>query len=266
MGPLFTSIFGMGSPVIAQVPQGLLAIHGVYAFGARFTRLAELLPEVTVVAPDLRGHGRSPKRGPYTIDQHVRDLGPLLRRMSPRTVVLGHSYGGLLAWELARANHDQLSGLVLVDPALALDKDHARREQLAAKQPQRWPDASAAMAALTAGRQAEAQWSVALDVSLGLARDESGWLRPVWAPEAVHAVWDQVAHRLQASPWRGPTLLIEAGRENGRFVSPWLVKNMREQLGDRLEHVVVDAPHTIPADAPEELARHVAAFLDTLQR
>lgn len=266
MGPLFTSIFGLRSPVIAQVPQGLLAIHGVYAHGTRFVRLAQLLPGTTVVAPDLRGHGRSPKHGPYTIEQHVHDLGPLLRRMGPRTVVVGHSYGGLLAWELARANHDQLAGLVLVDPAIAMDKDDARREQLAAKQVQRWPDTSAAMAALMADRQPEAQWSVALDVAVGLARDDAGWLRPIWAPEAVHAAWDQVAHRLQPSPWRGPTLLIEAGRENGRYVSKWLVKNMSQQLGDRLEHVVIDAPHTIPADAPEELARHIAAFIDTLQR
>ena len=131
MGPLFTSIFGLRAPVIAQAPQGLLAIHGVYAYGNRFVRMAELLPETTVVAPDLRGFGRSPKRGPYTTDQHVRDLGTLLRRMSPRTLVLGHSYGGLVAWELARANHDQLAGLVLVDPAIAMDKDDARREQVA---------------------------------------------------------------------------------------------------------------------------------------
>jgi lipase len=265
MGPLFTTIFGLGSPVIAQVPQGLLALHGVYGHGNRYVRLADGLPGVTVVAPDLRGHGRSPKHGPYTIDQHVRDLGPLLRRMGPRTVVLGHSYGGLLAWELARANHDQLSALVLVDPAIAMDKEEARREQEAAKEPQRWPDAGAAYTALMAERLPEAQWSVALDVAVGLARDDSGWFRPVWAPEAVKAAWDHVAQRLQPSPWRGPTLLIEAGREKGRYVSPWLIKNMRQQLGDRLEHVVMDAPHSITAERPAELAELVSQLLERLR-
>jgi len=266
MGPLFTTIFGLRSPVIAQAPQGLLALHGVYAHGNRYVRLAELLRGVTVVAPDLRGHGRSPKHGPYTVDQHVTDLGPLLRRMGPRTVVLGHSYGGLLAWELARANHDQLAGLVLVDPAIAMDKDDARREQVAAKLIPRWPDAASALADLLAGRPPTAQWSVALDVAVALGRDDSGWFRPVWAPEAVHAVWDQVCQRLRDSPWRGPTLLIEAGQEHGRYVSPWLIKNMRQQLGDRLEHVVMDAGHSITADAPEELAERVSVFLDNLKR
>jgi lipase len=185
--------------------------------------------------------------------------------MGPRTVVLGHSYGGLLAWELARANHDQLSALVLVDPAIAMDKDDARREQEAAKKPQRWPDATTAFTDLMAGQPAEAQWSVALDVAVGLTRDDSGWFRPVWAPEAVHAAWDQVAVRLQPTPWRGPTLLIEAGRENGRYVSPWLIKNMRQQLGDRLEHVVMDVAHSITADRPAELAELVSQLLERLR-
>ena len=117
---------------------------------------------------------------------------------------------------------------------------------------------------MLADRDPAAQWSVALDVAVGLAQDENGWFKPVWAPEVAHAVWDQVAQRLQPSPWRGPTLLIEAGRENGLYVSPWLVKNMRQQLGDRLEHVVIDAPHTIPADAPNELAEMVTTFLARL--
>ena len=245
MGPLFTTIFGLNSPVIAQVPLSILAIHGVYDHGNRFVRMAALLP--------------------YTIDQHVRDLGPLLRRMGPRTVVLGHSYGGLLAWELARANHDQLRGLVLVDPPIGMDRNAARREQEAAKNPPRWPDAQSALAAMMVGRSPQAQWSVALDVAVGLAQDDNGWFKPVWAPEAAHAVWDQVAQRLQPSPWRGPTLLIEAGPENGLYVSPWLVKNMRQQLGDRLEHVVLDAPHTIPADTPEQLAGLVSGFLESLR-
>lgn len=264
MGPLFTTIFGLNSPVIAQVPRGLLAIHGVDAYGTRYVRLAERLPGVTVVAPDLRGHGRSPKHGPHTVDQNVRDLSPLLRRMGPRTVVLGHSYGGLLAWELARASHDQLAGLVLVDPAIAIDKGMANRERLAARQVKQWPDAQSAFAEKMTGRPPAAEWSVALDVAVGLARDDLGWLRSVSAPEAVEAAWGNMSQRLQESPWRGPTLLVEAGQSNGQYVSPWLVKNMRQQLGDRLEHLVMDAPHTITSDAPGELAGLVSEFLERL--
>jgi lipase len=264
MGPLFTTIFGLKSPVIAQVPRGVLAIHGVDAYGTRYVRLAERLPAVTVVAPDLRGHGRSPKHGPHTVDQHVRDLSPLLRRMGPRTVVLGHSYGGLLAWELARASHDQLAGLVLVDPGIAIDKDMARREQAAARHTRRWPDAATAFQDKMNGRGPDAAWSVALDIAVGLTTDEKGELRSVAAPEAIEAAWGHMGQRLQDSPWRGPTLLIEAGQSNGQYVSPWLVKNMRKQLGDRLEHVVMDAPHTITSDAPNELAELVSEFLSGL--
>ena len=85
------------------------------------------------------------------------------------------------------------------------------------------------------------------------------------APEALEAAWAHMSERLQDSPWRGPTLLIEASQANGQYVSPWLIKNMRQQLGDRLEHVVMDAPHTITSDAPDELAALVSEFLDGLR-
>jgi pimeloyl-ACP methyl ester carboxylesterase len=69
---------------------------------------------------------------------------------------------------------------------------------------------------------------------------------------------------LRSSSWRGPTLLIEAGREQGAFTSPAVVKQMRNQLGSQLEHVVLDVSHTIPSDYPDELAAAVAPFLAKL--
>ncbi|WP_133478506.1 alpha/beta fold hydrolase [Cognatilysobacter segetis] len=54
-----------------------------------------------------------------TIDAHVADLDAVIETLAPgRTVVLvGHSYGGLLATEYARRHPERLQGLVLVDPA-----------------------------------------------------------------------------------------------------------------------------------------------------
>jgi lipase len=262
--PLFVSTFNAPALELDRETRPILALHGVEAHGLRFVGLAAHLPDTTIVAPDLRGHGRSPKHGPWTAEQHVRDVLPLLRRLGPRTIVLGHSYGGLIAWELARAAHDQLAALVLVDPAINIERDDALREQRAAAEQPRWPDAQTALNDLLTGRGPSAHWSVALDVAVGLARDPDGGVRALAAPEAVQAVWGQVAARLQPSSWRGPTLLLEAGPENGRFVSRWLVSALRRELGDRLQHVVLDVPHTIPADAPELLAEHVREFMARL--
>jgi hypothetical protein len=40
---------------------------------------------------------------------------------------------------------------------------------------------------------------------------------------------------------------------------------MRQQLGDRLEHVVMDAPHSITAERPAELAELVSQLLERLR-
>ena len=56
---------------------------------------------------------------PKTIEAHLQDLGAVIDALaSDRKVVLvGHSYGGLLATEFARLHPDHVQGLVLVDPA-----------------------------------------------------------------------------------------------------------------------------------------------------
>jgi lipase len=265
-GPLFTSVFGLKSADIARAEVGLLCLHGVEAHGVRFIRQAELLPDATIVAPDLRGHGRSPKHGPWTLEQHVRDVAPLLRKMGPRAIVVGHSVGGLVAWELASYAPDQLRALVLVDPAIAMDKMYCRQRVADAAELPRWTDQATAFTQMMEGRDPRAAWSVALTVALGLERDEEGWLQPRYAPEAVQHAWREMGEKFRPSLWRGPTLLIEAGRENGTFVSKYLIRDLRQQLGDSLQHVVMDAPHSITAEAPEELAAHVEAFVGQLGR
>jgi pimeloyl-ACP methyl ester carboxylesterase len=54
---LFVSKFGHGAL--------LLCLHGIEAYGLRFVGLAAHLDGVEIVAPDLRGHGRSPRDGPF---------------------------------------------------------------------------------------------------------------------------------------------------------------------------------------------------------
>ena len=54
------------------------------------------------LAPDLRGHGRSVREGPYGIGAHAADVAALIEAETPGPVTLvGHSFGGAVAGLLA---------------------------------------------------------------------------------------------------------------------------------------------------------------------
>ena len=82
--------------------------------------LAALGGRTRAVAYDRAGLGDSDQDPKIlSAERTVADLSRLINVVSAgRCVVAGHSYGGLLALMLAAAHLDQLSGLVLVYPAL----------------------------------------------------------------------------------------------------------------------------------------------------
>ena len=55
-----------------------------------------------VVAPDLRGYNETDKIGPYDIDTLVADVHGLIKALGEtRARVIGHDWGGAIAWHLA---------------------------------------------------------------------------------------------------------------------------------------------------------------------
>jgi len=110
-------------------PRGVVIVaHGFGEHGGCYRHVAEALGsalEVDFVAPDLRGHGRSPGRrgvvGRY--EELTSDLRVVLawaeseRPGLPR-FVLGHSNGGQVALRLALEDGDGPAGLILSNPSL----------------------------------------------------------------------------------------------------------------------------------------------------
>ncbi|SED54886.1 Pimeloyl-ACP methyl ester carboxylesterase [Streptomyces sp. 2224.1] len=77
---------------------------------------AQLTSGHRVLAVDLPGHGRSPAISPWTIPAVVRHLTDTLDAQGvPEAVVVGHSLGGLVAVEYARANPDRTRAAVNLD-------------------------------------------------------------------------------------------------------------------------------------------------------
>jgi lipase len=104
----------------------VVALPGLSSTAAVWGPLAESLPDIEVVAPDLRGRGGSRDVGGQSgLRAHARDVAALMSELDLRDVVLvGHSMGAYLAPVVAQEVGDRVTRLVLVDggipPALPL--------------------------------------------------------------------------------------------------------------------------------------------------
>jgi pimeloyl-ACP methyl ester carboxylesterase len=92
-----------------------LLVHGLTSVGASWWRVASRLASAGyhVVAPDLRGHGRSPHTETYHLADMASDLLLLGRGWD---VAVGHSLGGPIV--AAAADPGWARRVVLVDPLL----------------------------------------------------------------------------------------------------------------------------------------------------
>lgn len=118
-GTMHTAIWG---PEDSSDAPTILAVHGVTASHKCWAYLAEALPDVRIIAPDLRGRGRSNALpAPYGMTSHAEDLAAVLAELAPGpVVVVGHSMGGFASVVLSDLSPERVRSLVLVDGGLPL--------------------------------------------------------------------------------------------------------------------------------------------------
>jgi len=114
-------------PPDVEEPPTVLIAHGACEYGARYEHVAErlLARGFRVIVPDLRGHGRSGGVRTHVRDfrEYVEDLEAVRSRFSltpQRTILIGHSMGGLVAIRYCQRFPDHVSGLVLMSPLLGM--------------------------------------------------------------------------------------------------------------------------------------------------
>jgi 3-oxoadipate enol-lactonase len=112
----------------------VLLVHGFPLDHTMWTYQVEALSDnYRVIAPDLRGHGKSEAMpGPYTMDQMAEDLHELLAQLNvPRVVLAGLSMGGYVAFAFWRLYPQQIRALVLADTRSAADTPEGRKGRYA---------------------------------------------------------------------------------------------------------------------------------------
>jgi len=115
-----------GAPVI-------LLVHATGFHARCWDRTVAALPDgYRVIAVDMRGHGRSSKRGPYVWASFARDLTLLVEGLGiEQAIGVGHSMGGHCVTQVAGRRSAVFRRLLLVDPVI-LDPEIYRGDRYAA--------------------------------------------------------------------------------------------------------------------------------------
>jgi lipase len=238
----------------------LVCLHGVTSHGGRFRRLGpHLARRFHILAPDLRGHGRSSREPPWSVEAHLADLLETVPD-GPATWV-GHSFGGRLVAELAARVPDRVERAVLLDPALqvlphvALDlAELERAEQSFASVEE------AVQLRFDSGRVLIAPRELLVeDEAEHLEPGSDGRLRYRYCKSAVVAAWSVMADE-PPTPAKVPTLIV-VGERSWLFLDEQ-VDAYRAALGDLVRIVHVPGGHTVMWDALEETKAALDAFLE----
>jgi lipase len=238
----------------------IVCLHGVRNHGGHFGPLAARLSGYHVLAPDLLGHGHSPWEPPWDLETH---LGSVVETVGPReSVLVGHSFGGRLAFELAARAPKLVPKLVLLDPAILVPGHVA----LGAAERERVDKSYVSFEELVEQRYVESQLHfaprelVVEDLAAHVDTSEDGRVRYRYCQSAVVAAYGELASQPpRFEDVRVPTLLVLG--ERSYLPYDHLLDAHRTALGDLLELVVVPGGHSVTWDALDETSAAITAFL-----
>lgn len=120
-GRLSALVGGAGSRESA-----LLLVHPANLQGAAWLPVAERLGEGrTWIAPDLRGHGHSARRGPFDVAAWAADAWAVVEAAGAHRIdVVGASVGAAVAVELAREHADAIASITTIGGAFLPAPEH----------------------------------------------------------------------------------------------------------------------------------------------
>lgn len=252
-------------------PFAVLCLPGLARSGRDFDDLAiRLSTRYRVLCPDYRGVGRSQPAGDwrtYSPESCLNDLRHLLAVAGVhRVVVIGISYGGILAAALAIAAAGVVRGVVLDDigPEMipgAMDRvlDHVGRNH----HPADWAEAVAYVKRVFPGLpiRSEERW---LQFARNTFRDEGGRLQVGWdtaLARPLPALW-----REHGDLWplfralsRIPTLAIRGARSDILGAATFV--RMSAEIAGLAAVTVPDAGH-VPDLAESSLCARIEAFIE----
>ncbi|GAA3460176.1 alpha/beta fold hydrolase [Saccharothrix longispora] len=240
----------MGVAEFGGSGRGIVLLHGLMSRASTWWTVAQWLkPYGRVVAPDARGHGRNPRRGPFRTEDFAADAAAVIeeRGLGP-AVVIGHSMGGLHAWALAAARPDLVAAVVVED---VVPDNRGRTVDEWRWYFDAWPvfESLAHVRSVVDVPRVEELFEERDDGWHLIARMED--LYEIAAEWGERSYWDLV------DAVRCPMLVVEAGRGGMR---PGQMEEVARRTGASYL-LVPESGHVVHDQAPEVYRGAVEAFL-----
>jgi lipase len=244
----------------------VVALHGSHCTKEAWERIGtEGLPGRRWICPDLRGHGESPGRPPWTIAQFARDVVVTLDAIGVAgpVDVVGSSFSGAVAAELVRRIPGRVRSVVLIDPVLMTREEclalvaRLRRTRVGPE----FDTPEELIDPLLDEVPADARSYLRRELATRLEPNGAGRFRFRARESDVEAVLGDLGEAMPVSfaGFAGRVLLLEAGR--GDAVSEAGRERLRSELGDRLTRVRLDAGHVLLWYAYAETVAEIDRFL-----
>ena len=211
----------------------IVLLHGLSANANEFCGLVDagLGESHRVIAPDLRGRGKSgkPESG-YSMGQHAADVIALLDHLGLDQVVLGgHSFGALLSIYIAAHFPERVSRVIVIDAAIVFHRDVVELlKPSLARLARVLPSADAYIQEMRAAPHVVGFWDDAIEgyFRAELNSNADGTVQSITSASAV----EQALQGVQVEPWaelvaqvRHPAILLNASQGFGPPGSPPLV-------------------------------------------
>jgi lipase len=196
---------------------------------------------------------------PWNLGAHTGDLVDTLDALHlGRVDVVGHSFGGRLALELAARRPERVDRLVLLDPAVWVPPPVALERAEWARADESYASVDEAIDAKLASDPLAKRDLVADELRQHLQLGDDMRWRPRYARSAVVAAYGEMAKPPPLDRVRARTLLVRGA--NSEVVPEALVDVVCEALAD-CKVVTVPGGHIVMWDAFEETASAILGFL-----
>lgn len=99
----------------------IVMIHGFRGTHHGLAKIVENLPDFHIIVPDLPGFGTSlPFNDEHSVDNYVQFVADFITALQlQKPIIVGHSFGSIIASHFAAAHPDMLAKLILINPIAA---------------------------------------------------------------------------------------------------------------------------------------------------